>query len=89
MRAPLPLEGEFSNVWSKIEKVIDPLHVKNHKVILVFHTFTMTSIVCILKRYPHLFQRPECKEIYAPAKVSEKYPEANLMIAEQTFAWMG
>ena len=38
---------------------------------------------------PHLFQRPECKEIYAPAKVSEKYPEANLMIAEQTFAWMG
>ena len=52
------------NVWTKIDKVIDPLHVKNHK-------------------------RPECKVVYAPAKVKVKYPEANLMIAEQTFAWMG
>ena len=64
LSAPLPLEGEFSNVWSKVTKVIDPLHVKNHK-------------------------RSECKEVYAPSKVTEKYPEANLMIAEQTFAWMG
>lgn len=34
-------------------------------------------------------QRPECKVLYAPAKVAVLYPEANLMIAEQTFAWMG
>ena len=64
LSGPLPLEGEFANIWLKVTKVIDPLHVKNHK-------------------------RQECKEIYAPAKVAEKYPDANLMIAEQTFAWLG
>ena len=79
LRSPLPLEGEFQNIWSKIEKVIDPLHVKNHKGIYIYKNIKFLSFT----------QRPECKVIYAPAKVAVKYPEANLMIAEQTFAWMG
>ena len=35
------------------------------------------------------FKRPDCKTVYSPAKVEQKYPGTNLMIAEQTFAWMG
>ena len=34
MQKPLPLEGEMKNVWAKIGKVIDPLHICNHKVSL-------------------------------------------------------
>ena len=32
LRGSLPLEGEWSEVWLKIDKVIDQLHIKNHKV---------------------------------------------------------
>ena len=30
-REPLPLDGEFANVWNKINKCIDSLHISNHK----------------------------------------------------------
>ena len=33
LREALPLVGQFSEIWLKIGKVIDPLHIKNHKVI--------------------------------------------------------
>ena len=32
LRRPLPLEGNFANIWSEVGKAIDPLHIKNHKV---------------------------------------------------------
>ena len=64
MKKPLPLPGEMANVWTKIGKVIDPLHIGNHK-------------------------RDSCKELYPPSKVQEDYPEANLMIAKETFSWLG
>ena len=60
----LDLPVPFDEIWLKINKVIDPLHIKNHS-------------------------RPKCKELYNPEKVREAFPEANLMCAEQTFAWMG
>ena len=31
LRGPLPLAEPFSNIWLKIRKVIDDLHIKNHK----------------------------------------------------------
>ena len=61
---------------------VDPLHVKNHKVFI-----TLSFLIHKFQLFKH--KRPECKVVYAPAKVKVKYPEANLMIAEQTFAWMG
>ena len=64
LRDPLPLEGEFSNIWQKVTKCIDSLHISNHK-------------------------RPECKVKYAPEKVKNEIPEANLMSCEQTFSWAG
>ena len=64
LREPLPLAGPFANIWLGVNKVIDPLHIKNHK-------------------------RPECKTLYSPDNVKQDWPEANLMIAEQTFCWLG
>jgi hypothetical protein len=60
----LALPEPFDNVWLAINKVIDPLHIKNHT-------------------------RTKCKTLYNPEKVKKDFPEANLMCAEQTFAWMG
>ena len=34
MKKPLPLPGQFKTVWQNIGKVIDPLHISNHKVSL-------------------------------------------------------
>ena len=65
LKNPLELEGpEMPYLWSKIQKVIDPLHIKNHK-------------------------RKSCHERYNPEKVKESFPEANMMVCEQTFAWLG
>ena len=33
--------------------------------------------------------RQKCKDLYNPEKVKKEVPEANLMSAEQTFAWFG
>ena len=30
LREPLPLAGPFANIWLGVNKVIDPLHIKNH-----------------------------------------------------------
>ena len=59
----LPLDGPVSKIWLSINKVIDPLHLKNHT-------------------------RPECEQNYNPAMLTEKFPEANLMVCEQTFSWL-
>ena len=32
LKKALPLVGKFSEIWLNIGKVIDPLHIKNHKV---------------------------------------------------------
>ena len=65
LRNPLPLKGpDMPYVWQKINKCIDPLHLKNHK-------------------------NKVCQTKYNPSKVKEEYPEANLMVCEQTFAWLG
>ena len=53
----------FCDLWQKIQKVIDPLHLKNHS-------------------------RDKCKELYDPVNATAKYPEANMMQCEQTFAWL-
>ena len=37
----------------------------------------------------HNHKRKKCRELYNPDKVKEAVPEANLMCAEQTFAWFG
>ena len=63
-RHNLDLPAPYDKVWLEINKVIDPLHIKNHT-------------------------RPKCKELYNPEKVKKQVPEANLMCAEQTFAWLG
>ena len=49
---------EIGDMWKKVGKVIDPLHMGNHR-------------------------RPECKVEYSKDKCEAKYPQANLMIAEQ------
>ena len=36
LKNKLPLEGNLSNLWLNINKVIDPLHLSNHKVIHYF-----------------------------------------------------
>ena len=37
----------------------------------------------------HNHVRQKCKELYNPDNVTAAVPEANLMAAEQTFAWFG
>ena len=37
----------------------------------------------------HNHKRQKCRDLYNPEKVKEAVPEANLMSAEQTFAWFG
>ena len=32
LRERLPLDGDMAEVWMRINKVIDPLHISNHKV---------------------------------------------------------
>lgn len=64
LRGPLPIEEPFPKVWQEVGKVIDPLHLSNHK-------------------------NPECQIKYNPSKVKEQIPDANLMVAEQTFSWLG
>ena len=33
LRDVLPLDGDFAHVWLRINKVIDQLHLANHKVL--------------------------------------------------------
>ena len=60
----LDLPDPFSSIWQDVGKVIDPLHIKNHK-------------------------NPECHEKYNPDIVKSEIPNANLMVCEQTFSWLG
>ena len=64
LNKPLALSEPYKNMWQKIQKVIDPLHIKNHT-------------------------RKQCKTLYNPQKVTEKYKDGNMMQCEQTFAWLG
>ena len=59
LRDPLPIK-DFSTVWRDIGKVIDPLHLRNHR-------------------------NASCKIDYNPQKCKDMYPDANFMVAEQTF----
>ena len=83
MKKPLPLEGDMKYVWQKIQKVIDPLHISNHKVFL---KITLWSIIAFKIE---ILKRPECSILYPPSKVSKDYPDANLMTCEELFAWLG
>ena len=78
LREALPLDGEFAHIWLHINKVIDQLHIANHKVII----YWFSTIILI-------FKRPECKTLYNPQSVLRDFPDANLMVCEQTFSWMG
>lgn len=84
LRDALPLVGKFSEIWLTIGKCIDPLHIKNHKVDQRIQQTLKDKNSIFIE-----FQRPDCKTLYAPEKVKEDWPEANLMIAEQTFCWLG
>lgn len=64
LRNPLPLPAPFSTVWKDVRKVIDPLHIKNHK-------------------------NPNCHIEYSSEKLKSELPDVNLMVAEQTFSWLG
>ena len=44
---------------------------------------------CIDPLHLRNHRRPECGQHYSPQQVKDVIPEANLMIAEQTFCWMG
>ena len=82
LKKPLPLEGPMDKVWLNINKIVDSLHINNHTVCIsqkIEDCFYRTKI----------FQREECKTVYAPAKVRAIHPEANLMTCEQLFCWMG
>ena len=37
----------------------------------------------------HNHTREKCKKLYSPKSVTSKYPDANMMQCEQTFAWLG
>ena len=37
LREPLPLAGPFANIWLRVNKVIDPLHIKIIKGVNVKH----------------------------------------------------
>jgi hypothetical protein len=47
LRGSLPLEGDWSEVWLKIDKVIDQLHIKNHKVSKSILSKRLNNIVFI------------------------------------------
>lgn len=64
LKGLLDLPEPFSSIWQDVGKVIDPLHIKNHK-------------------------NPDCHEKYNPSKVKSEIPDANLMVCEQTFSWLG
>ena len=64
LNKPLSLPAPFDKMWGSINKVIDPLHIRNHT-------------------------REKCQQLYSPKSVTSKYPEANMMQCEQTFAWLG
>ena len=34
-------------------------------------------------------KRVECRALYSPENVQKDFPEANLMVCEQTFSWLG
>ena len=82
LRDKLPLDGKYSEVWLGVNKLIDPLHLKNHKVLSI-----MISIK--LQLFNSAFKRPECKQLYNPEALAVKFPEANWMVCEQVFCWLG
>lgn len=63
LREALALEEPYPTIWQDVNKVIDDLHIANHK--------------------------PACEISYNPDKVREDFPDANLMVCEQTFTWLG
>ena len=81
LQKPLPLPGHMGLMWQKIQKVIDPLHIDNHKVSHIF--------LFVLFQSNFIQKRPECKVLYPPSKVKSDYPDANLMTCEELFAWLG
>ena len=60
----LDLPEPFSSIWNDAGKVIDPLHIKDHK-------------------------NPDSHEKYNPNVIKSEIPDANLMVCEQTFSWLG
>ena len=42
----LPLDGKYSEVWLGVNKLIDPLHLKNHKVFNHDQHQTIFVLVC-------------------------------------------
>merc|ERR1711970_726464 len=53
LQAPLSIDGDFSLVWKRINKVIDSLHIKNH-----------THSLCHIQNNPE-----KVKEVYPDANL--------------------
>ena len=47
LRLPLPLPGDMKLIWQKIQKVIDPLHIANHKVLSPFNSCIVNSLLYV------------------------------------------
>ena len=58
----LPLPAPYDKMWLTVTKVIDRLHLRNHK-------------------------NPNCRKIFSPEPLKERFPELNTPVAEQTFTW--
>ena len=75
--------------WSYIRKII-----RNYKWFFLFYFYTRNFFPLNFSDsfdplHIHNHKRKKCSELYNPDKVKEAVPEANLMCAEQTFAWFG
>ena len=57
-----------------------PINLKNNAYFLQSLTHSALHLVN--------HKRPSCKVLYNPEKVRDTVPEANFMVAEETFTWL-
>ena len=102
-RSPLPLPSDFSHMWLDVKKIIDTLHIQNHKDKLCRELYSPESMKLTNpntnKRCRELYSpesvkltnpntNKQCRELYSPESVKLENPNTNTMCCEQTFAWL-
>ena len=102
-RTPLPIQSPYDRIRLNVNKVIDDLHMRNHKRLECREKYSTESVreSCPLLNTPVAEQtftwaarfkqiicaRPECREKYSTESVRESCPGLNTPVAEQTFTW--
>ena len=82
--------GDLKHMWSDINKVIDTLHIHNHKDAKCrqvnwfkwYHNDDVCTVLIYCLQCYLFFQ------LYNPDNLKDKYPDFNTMSCEQTFAWL-